>query len=87
MSTATLLLIATTCKNLQNLYVRRNAVIKKFDWQVNPNWSDEYAEWLKCAAHDYSRIENEISQILGYKWCMMSDRAFGKLQLDFDELN
>ncbi|KAK9732307.1 F-box-like [Popillia japonica] len=82
-STTTLLLIATTARNLRYLYVRREAVIKKCDWPQSPDWSDEFYEWLKENSRRYSNVESEISQILGYNWRLLSDTEFKMIEIDF----
>ncbi|XP_017777188.1 PREDICTED: F-box/LRR-repeat protein 21 [Nicrophorus vespilloides] len=84
-STATLLLIATTCRKLKKLHVRRNGVIKKCDWDYNQTWSDEYYQWLKDSSRSYETVEREISEVLGYKWCMLSDKNFKGLHVDLHE--
>ncbi|EDW74852.2 uncharacterized protein Dwil_GK15904 [Drosophila willistoni] len=81
-STATLLLIARTAKNLRNLHVRRFAVILRSDWPRHPEWSDEFYLWLKRNSRSYESMEREISQILGYKWQLLSDRDFKLLTVN-----
>lgn len=80
-STATLLLLAKTAINLRFFNVRRNAVVQKCDWPRNPDWSDEFYEWLKISSRKYESTEREISQILGYKWSMLSDSGFKKIRI------
>lgn len=80
-STATLLLLAKTAINLRFFNVRRNAVVQKCDWPRNPEWSDDFYEWLKISSRKYDLTEKEISQILGYKWSMLSDSSFKKIKI------
>lgn len=81
-STATLLLIACTAANLRVFHVRRNAVIlKSGEWPQNPDWSDDFYEWLKRSSRSYEATEREISQILGYKWSMLNDQQFKKVEI------
>lgn len=81
-STSTLLLIARTAKNLQKLHVRRFAVILRCDWPRHPEWSDEFHLWLRRNSRSYEAVEREISQILGYKWNLLSDRDFKQLTVN-----
>lgn len=81
-STSTLLLIAKTAKNLRNLYVRRFAVILRCDWPRHPEWTDEFHIWLRRNSRSYEAVEREISQILGYKWHLLSDRDFKQLTVN-----
>ncbi|EDW48661.1 GM21995 [Drosophila sechellia] len=81
-STSTLLLIAQTAKNLQHLHVRRFAVILRCDWPRHPEWSNEFYAWLKRNSRSYEAVEREISQILGYKWRLLSDRDFKQLTVN-----
>ncbi len=46
-SSATVLLLAYTGKNLRYFHVRRNAVILRCDWPRNPEWSLEFYSWLR----------------------------------------
>ncbi|KAK6640064.1 hypothetical protein RUM43_008341 [Polyplax serrata] len=80
-STATILLIASTAKNLEQFFVRKNAVIVKTDWPKSPEWSEEFFTWLKIASRKYEAVEKEVSQILGYRWSMLTDKEFKKLRI------
>ena len=75
-STATVLLLAHTARNLHYLFIRRNAVILRCDWPRSPDWSYEFYQWLRSASKSYNATEKEVSQILGYSWFMLSDRQF-----------
>ncbi|XP_018027591.1 uncharacterized protein LOC108682857 isoform X1 [Hyalella azteca] len=81
-STATVLLLAHTAKNLHLFYVRRNAVILRADWPPHPDWTSEFYEWLRSNARSYNAVEREVSQILGYRWQLMSDKQFKLIKLD-----
>ncbi|KAL0277063.1 UNVERIFIED_CONTAM: hypothetical protein PYX00_004479 [Menopon gallinae] len=78
-STATVLLLASCGKQLRNLIIRRNAVIIKTDWPKSSEWTDEFYTWLKVASRKYEFVEKEVSQILGYRWKMLSDKEFRKV--------
>lgn len=80
-STATLLLLAKTAINLRFFHVRRRAIVQKCDWPRNPEWSDDFYEWLKTSSRTYESTEKEISQILGYKWTMLCDQSFKKIKI------
>ncbi|XP_032596900.1 uncharacterized protein LOC6568986 [Drosophila grimshawi] len=81
-STSTLLLVARTAKNLQQLHVRRFAVILRCDWPRHSEWTDEFHLWLRRNSRSYEAVEREISQILGYKWHLLSDRDFKQLTIN-----
>lgn len=81
-STATILLLAKTAINLRFFDVRRNAVVLKCDWPRNPEWSQEFYEWLKISSRTYESTEKEISQILGYKWTMLCDKSYKKIKIN-----
>lgn len=80
-STATLLLLAKTAINLRFFNVRRNAVILKCDWPRNPDWTEEFYEWLQRSSRTYESTEQEITQILGYRWTMLCDKNFKKVRI------
>lgn len=80
-STATLLLLAKTAINLRFFNVRRNAIVQKCDWPRNPEWSEEFYQWLKISSRTYESTEKEISQILGYSWTMLCDKSFKKVKI------
>ncbi|CRL05674.1 CLUMA_CG018707, isoform A [Clunio marinus] len=62
-STSTLLLLAKTAINLRFFHVRLHGVIQKCDWPKNPDWSEEFYEWLRISSRTYESTEREISQI------------------------
>lgn len=80
-STSTLLLLAKAAINLRFFNVRRNAIVQKCDWPKNPDWSEDFYEWLRSSSRTYDSTEREISQILGYKWNMLSDKSFRKIKI------
>lgn len=80
-STSTLLLLAKTAINLRFFNVRRNAIVQKCDWPRNPEWSEEFYQWLKISSRTYESTEKEISQILGYSWIMLCDKSFKKVKI------
>lgn len=80
-STSTVLLIASTAKNLKHFLVRKNAVIIKSDWPKSHEWSDEFYSWLKTASRKYKYVEKEVSAILGYRWKMLSDKEFKNIHI------
>uniref|UniRef100_A0A6V7LMV2 Uncharacterized protein n=1 Tax=Bracon brevicornis TaxID=1563983 RepID=A0A6V7LMV2_9HYME len=77
-STATILEIASTAKNLQYFYVRRNAILKKCDrdWLITGNWTTDHEKWIKLNCNSYENTEREVSKLLGYKWHMLSEKEF-----------
>ncbi|XP_055920996.1 F-box only protein 39 [Eupeodes corollae] len=81
-STSTVLLITKTAKNLQNLYIRRFAVILRCDWPRNPDWSDDFYYWLRRSSKSYEIVEKEVSAILGKSWRFLSDSEFKKINLN-----
>lgn len=83
-STASLLAIASTAKQLRLLYVRRNVILKKCDadWLAIGDWSPEYSKWIKDNCHDYKKTEKEISRLLGYRWHMLSEKEFASQKID-----
>lgn len=80
-STSTLLLLSKTAINLRFFHVRRQAVVQKCDWPRNPEWTEEFYEWLKVSSRTYESTEREISQVLGYRWTMLCDRSFKKIKI------
>jgi F-box protein 39 len=80
-STSTLLLLAKSAINLRFFNVRRNAIVQKCDWPKNPEWTEEFFEWLKVSSRSYESTEKEISQILGYRWTMLCDKSFKEIKI------
>ncbi|XP_053685778.1 uncharacterized protein LOC128735313 [Sabethes cyaneus] len=80
-STATVLLIARSAQNLRHLIVRRSQLIECCDWPRNPDWSDEFYQWLQMASRTVSSTEREISQILETNWKALSDEHYEKTSL------
>ena len=77
-STATILEISSTAKNLRCLYVRRYSILKKCDgdWLKIMNWSPEHYQWIQKNSRSYENTEKEVSRILNYRWHMLSEREF-----------
>ena len=75
-SSATVLLLAYTGKNLRYFHVRRNAIILKCEWKQNPEWTDDFYEWLRQNSRSYEAMEREISQILGFRWYALNDKQY-----------
>ncbi|KAK3857169.1 hypothetical protein Pcinc_036560 [Petrolisthes cinctipes] len=84
-STATVLLLAHTAKNLQYFYVRRNAMLLKADWPYNPEWTPEFYAWLCKNARSYEAVDREVSQILGCRWQALTDKQFKMINLDLNK--
>ncbi|KAF5289999.1 hypothetical protein FQR65_LT11665 [Abscondita terminalis] len=84
-STSTVLLLAHSAKNLRYLYIRANAVIIRCDWAQSPEWSDEFYAWLRFNSKSYKTVESEVSQIMGYKWKMKTDKQFKNLNINFHD--
>ncbi|KAK4875105.1 hypothetical protein RN001_011527 [Aquatica leii] len=84
-STSTVLLLANAAKKLRYLYVRANAVIKRCDWTQSPEWSDEFYAWLRYNSKSYELVENEVSQMMGYKWKMQTDKQFKNLNINLHD--
>ena len=80
-STATLLILAKSAINLRFFNVRRNAIVQKCDWPKNPEWTEEFFEWLKISSRSYESTEKEITQILGYRWTMLCDKSFNNIKI------
>lgn len=81
-STATVLLIARNSPNLKKFCVRRFAVIIRCDWPKNPEWSEEYYNWLKISSKSYELVEKEVSDILKQNWSFMSDKEYKKIDIN-----
>lgn len=82
-STSSLLLIAWYTKGqVKNLYVRRNAVLRRVDWPPTPEWSQEFFQWLKVASRNYDAFHEEMSLLMGKRWTTLSDLDFKKLEVD-----
>ncbi|KAH9517685.1 hypothetical protein DERF_008330 [Dermatophagoides farinae] len=79
-STATLLLIVTYARNLTTLYIRRNAIRKRFDCLINPSWREHFVQWLRQTSRSYEQTFSEISRMLGYRWIPLTDDQFKRLR-------
>lgn len=62
--------------------MRRNAVVLKCDWPRNPDWDDEYYDWLKFVSKSYAETEAEVSKMLRYRWTMLSDQLFKRASVN-----
>ncbi|XP_054162350.1 uncharacterized protein LOC128960302 [Oppia nitens] len=78
-STATLLVIITSAQQLTQFIVRKNAIIKRFDWKQQTDWSDHYYQWIKYNSTSYERTFDEISKIMGKKWLPLTDDEFKRI--------
>lgn len=77
-STATLLVLASSAKSLKKLYVRRNAVIKRSDWASSRN--------VQSVALSYEETEKEVGKCLrDPNWKMLSDREYKKLRFHWTD--
>ena len=79
-STATLLVIVTSAQQLTRFVVRKNAIIKRFDWKQQSEWSDTYYQWLKTKSRSYDHTFDEISKIFGHKWLPLTDEEFKRIK-------
>ncbi|CAL1278165.1 unnamed protein product [Larinioides sclopetarius] len=75
-STATILLLASQCRNLRRLIVRRNALIKKCDWPHNPEWTDSFYSWLRNTSVSVEKTTEEVRRMLETKWHPLTDEEF-----------
>lgn len=80
-----MILLASTALNLRYFYIRRNAVIIRFDWPRNPDWSEEFYKTLKHASKSYEETENAVSTILGYPWKMLPDKLYKFISVNVRE--
>lgn len=81
LSTATILILLRESKNLKKLYVRQNAILKKFDWPRSPEWSADYYRWLKRTSYSWTGFVKHVSTVLGYTWRPLIDKEFRFLTL------
>ncbi|KAB7507701.1 hypothetical protein Anas_03379 [Armadillidium nasatum] len=84
-STSTVLLLTYTAKNLQYLFVRKNALILKADWPCSPDWTPEFYTWLCKNSRSYEAMEREVSQMLGCRWQALTDKQFKIVQLELNK--
>ncbi|XP_076092508.1 uncharacterized protein LOC143063935 [Mytilus galloprovincialis] len=75
MSTMTVILLAEE-GNLENLYVRRYALIKRADWPRCSNWTQEFYRGVKYCAWSYGRTRERIEKIYGKRWSFLRDKQF-----------
>lgn len=81
-ATSTLLMIAKTAQNLRHFHVLKSAVITECKWPKNPEWTEDFFMWLQMASQTINSTEREISQILGYRWKLLTDEQFEKIKID-----
>lgn len=83
-STSTLLVLATYGSNLERLYVRRNALRKRFDFSdgFKRQWNDTFIQWLAKTSKDYESTFAAVSEKLGYQWRPLNDWQFKRLRPD-----
>ncbi|XP_012257967.2 uncharacterized protein LOC105687145 isoform X2 [Athalia rosae] len=83
-STATILEIAATTKNLRYLFVRRNVILKRCDKGLSTmnDWPAEHYHWIKMNSRSYEDTEREVSKIFGYRWHMLSEKEFKNQRID-----
>lgn len=79
-STATLILLAREGRSLKRLYVRRNGLLKRCDWQRTILWDDNFYWTMRRAAHSYEDTFAEVSRCLGFQWQPLSDQEFKRLK-------
>uniref|UniRef100_A0A182IL67 Uncharacterized protein n=1 Tax=Anopheles atroparvus TaxID=41427 RepID=A0A182IL67_ANOAO len=76
-STATVILIAKSSPNLRHLYINRGQVKVGCDWPRNPEWTDEFYQWLQTASRTMEATEREVSRILDLpSWHLLSEDHF-----------
>lgn len=81
-STSTLLIIVSYARNLTRLYVRRNALRRRFDAVRQPQWPDSFYNWLAKTSRSYDDTFAEVSAKLGYSWNPLTDAQFKTLRPD-----
>lgn len=84
-STSTVLLIAKYAQNLRTFYVRRNAVVLRCEWPKNPEWTDEFYQWVKTTSRSYETTESEVSRLLQRRWNMLTDKQFKAIKINVRE--
>ncbi|UXI18029.1 beta-parvin-like [Sarcoptes scabiei] len=83
-STATLLLIVMNLKNLRQLFVRKNAVRKRFDPPKSIYLEPEQFRWLRQASRSFERTNQEISRLLGFAWTPIPDHQFKQVRTSLE---
>lgn len=86
-STSTLIILAREGHALRKLYVRRNAILKRCDWQRTLTWDDNYYWTMRRASHSYEDTFDEISRCLGYQWEPLTDKQFKQLKPLYCDMN
>lgn len=80
-STSSLLLLAKIGINLIEINILKSVVVERMDWPKNPEWTDDFYDWLKIASSTIESTEKEISEILRCRWTMMSNECFDKFKI------
>ncbi|XP_050092027.1 uncharacterized protein LOC126575393 [Anopheles aquasalis] len=81
-TTATILLIARTAHNLRHLYVNRAQVKVECDWPRNPEWTDEFYQWLQVTSSSLESTEREVRRILDHpSWHLLTEEHFQSTSL------
>ncbi|OQV13174.1 hypothetical protein BV898_12603 [Hypsibius exemplaris] len=85
---STLLLLVHYGKDhLRELYVRRNAVLRRDDWKSDSDsLTEEFKAWLRLTSKSYDTFEEEISRMWGKRWRALSDLEFRQLKLSHLEM-
>lgn len=52
---------------------------------MSPEWSEEFYSWLKMNSKSYKSVEKEVSQILGYRWKLLTDQEFQNLDVNLHD--
>ncbi|XP_067940080.1 F-box/LRR-repeat protein 21-like isoform X2 [Watersipora subatra] len=86
-STSTLIILAREGHALKHLFVRRNGIIKRCDWQRTLTWDDDYYWTMRRAAHSYQETFDEVSRCLGYAWQPLTDKQFKELRSQYCNIN
>lgn len=60
-------------------------MVQKCDWPKSPEWSEEFYSWLKFNSRSYDLVEKEVSQMFGYNWKFLSDKAFKMLEVNLHD--
>lgn len=66
----------------RRIFVRRNALVKRFDWPRRSDWDAVYYDWLKRASRSYDETQREVAELLNYDFHFLSDRQFVALTLE-----
>lgn len=85
-STATVILLAKTARNLRRLIVRKNAVLLRCDWPLSVLRDEEDHALLRKSAKSYELTEKAVASLLGLRsWSFLSDNQFKLTILDLHQ--